>query len=166
MSCLYYRATAEFNPDGSVREQPAHQAVRLTEADVAFATHVPEPKRTFPFTLDVFQQQAMVCIEHKESVMVTAHTSAGKTAVAEYAIATALANNSRVVYTAPIKTLSNQKYRELKEIFGDVGLMTGDVTIDPSASVIVMTTEILRSILIRCVCSVVSVGGCTSVSLM
>lgn len=58
-------------------------------------------------------------------------------------------DGSRVIYTSPLKALSNQKYRELKEAFGDVGLMTGDVTIDPNASCLVMTTEILRSMLYR-----------------
>ena len=62
-----------------------------------------------------------------ESVLVSAHTSAGKTVVAEYAIAMALRDSQRVVYTSPIKALSNQKYREFAEEFQDVGLMTGDV---------------------------------------
>ncbi|KAL9310092.1 DExH-box ATP-dependent RNA helicase DExH9 [Arabidopsis thaliana] len=77
--------------------------------------------------------------------MVSAHTSAGKTVVASYAIAMSLKENQRVIYTSPIKALSNQKYRDFKEEFSDVGLMTGDVTIDPNASCLVMTTEILRS---------------------
>ena len=72
-----------------------------------------------------------------------------KTVCAEYAIATSLRDQQRVLYTSPIKALSNQKYRELKEEFGDVGLMTGDVTIDVDASCLVMTTEILRSMLYR-----------------
>ena len=59
-----------------------------------------------------------------------------------YAIAMALRDNQRVIYTSPIKALSNQKYRELYEEFQDVGLMTGDVTINPSASCLVMTTEV------------------------
>lgn len=63
--------------------------------------------------------------------------------VAEYAIAMSLRDNQRVIYTSPIKALSNQKYRELQEEFGDVGLMTGDVTINPSASCLVMTTEVM-----------------------
>lgn len=58
-------------------------------------------------------------------------------------------DNQKVIYTSPLKALSNQKYRELQEEFGDVGLMTGDVTIDPHASCLVMTTEILRSMLYR-----------------
>ena len=82
-------------------------------------------------------------------MFVAAHTSAGKTVVAEYAIAMALRDSQRIVYTSPIKALSNQKYRDLVEEFTDVGLMTGDVTINPNASVLVMTTEILRSMLYR-----------------
>lgn len=69
--------------------------------------------------------------------------------VAEYAFAMALRDKTRVIYTSPLKALSNQKYRELYEEFKDVGLMTGDVTINPEASCLVMTTEILRSMLYR-----------------
>jgi ATP-dependent RNA helicase DOB1 len=75
-------------------------------------------------------------------VLVSAHTSAGKTVVALYAIAMALRDKQRVIYTSPIKALSNQKYRDLFEEFNDVGLMTGDITINPSASCLVMTTEV------------------------
>ena len=113
--------------------------------------HVPRdpPSRSWPFELDPFQRTSVYCIERSESVLVSAHTSAGKTIVAEYAIAQALRDGQRVVYTSPIKALSNQKYREFSAEFGDVGLMTGDVTINPSASCLVMTTEILRSMLYR-----------------
>ncbi|KAL0538167.1 hypothetical protein IC582_027169 [Cucumis melo] len=104
-----------------------------------------EPAKVFPFSLDPFQSEAIKCLETGESVMVSAHTSAGKTVVALYAIAMSLRNKQRVIYTSPIKALSNQKYREFKEEFSDVGLMTGDVTIDPNASCLVMTTEIWRS---------------------
>ncbi|KNE69001.1 hypothetical protein AMAG_13876 [Allomyces macrogynus ATCC 38327] len=110
---------------------------------------MPEWARQYPFTLDPFQEYSIYCIQRNESVLVAAHTSAGKTVVAEYAIAQALRNKQRVIYTSPIKALSNQKYRELLEDFGDVGLMTGDVTISPNASCLVMTTEILRSMLYR-----------------
>ena len=107
------------------------------------------PAKSYPFELDPFQKAAVACIERDESVLVSAHTSAGKTVCAEYAIATALRAKQRVIYTSPIKALSNQKYRELKEEFEDVGLLTGDVTIDVNASCLVMTTEILRSMLYR-----------------
>lgn len=108
-----------------------------------------QPARTWNFKLDPFQSLSVASIERDESVLVSAHTSAGKTVVAEYAIAQCLKRNQRVIYTSPIKALSNQKYRDFEAIFGDVGLMTGDVTINPTASCLVMTTEILRSMLYR-----------------
>ena len=111
---------------------------------VPISQHVPDanPAKTYPFKLDPFQQTSVYSIQRNESVLVSAHTSAGKTVVAEYAIAQCLKNGQRVVYTSPIKALSNQKYREMQAEFGDVGLMTGDVTINPSASCLVMTTEV------------------------
>lgn len=105
--------------------------------------------KTYPFTLDPFQQVSVACLERNESVLVSAHTSAGKTAVAEYAIAMAFRDKQRVIYTSPLKALSNQKYRELSHEFADVGLMTGDVSMSPNASCLVMTTEILRGMLYR-----------------
>lgn len=108
-----------------------------------------EPAKNYPFILDPFQKEALLCLENNQSVLVSAHTSAGKTVVAVYAIAMSLKDKQRVIYTTPIKALSNQKYRELFEEFQDVGLMTGDVTINPTASCLVMTTEILRSMLYR-----------------
>lgn len=108
-----------------------------------------EPAKTYPFTLDSFQTEAILCIENSQSVLVSAHTSAGKTVTAEYAIALSLKEKQRVIYTTPIKALSNQKYREFYEEFKDVGLITGDVTINPTASCLIMTTEILRSMLYR-----------------
>ncbi|KAK9804329.1 hypothetical protein WJX72_007219 [[Myrmecia] bisecta] len=105
--------------------------------------------KEYAFKLDPFQQTAINCLETGHSVLVAAHTSAGKTVVAEYAFAMALRDKQRVIYTSPLKALSNQKYRELYEEFQDVGLMTGDVTINPNASCLVMTTEILRSMLYK-----------------
>lgn len=108
-----------------------------------------EMAKTYQFNLDPFQQVSVACLERNESVLVSAHTSAGKTAVAEYAIAMAFRDKQRVIYTSPLKALSNQKYRELSQEFQDVGLMTGDVTLSPNASCLVMTTEILRGMLYR-----------------
>eukprot|EP00854_Cymbomonas_tetramitiformis_P010413 gene10413-12314_t len=108
-----------------------------------------EPAKEYAFKLDPFQATAANCLERRESVLVAAHTSAGKTVVAEYAIAMSIRDKQRVIYTSPLKALSNQKYRELNEEFGDVGLMTGDVTINPNASCLVMTTEVMRSMLYR-----------------
>ncbi|KAH9898764.1 rRNA-processing arch domain-containing protein [Xylariomycetidae sp. FL2044] len=131
-----------------------HQVALPPDLDyeyVPLSEHKPpeQPAKEWPFTLDPFQRLAISSIERDESVLVSAHTSAGKTVVAEYAIAHCLKRNQRVIYTSPIKALSNQKYREFNEAFGDVGLMTGDVTINPTASCLVMTTEILRSMLYR-----------------
>ena len=124
-----------------------------TEPDAGMLSlEVPEgtmPAKEYKFELDPFQKAAVACIERDESVLVSAHTSAGKTVVAEYAIAKSLQAGQRVLYTSPIKALSNQKYKDLNEVFGDVGLMTGDVTIDVDKSCLVMTTEILRSMLYR-----------------
>lgn len=108
-----------------------------------------ERAKTYPFKLDPFQEISVSCLERNESVLVSAHTSAGKTAVAEYAIAMSFREKQRVIYTSPLKALSNQKYRELSQEFSDVGLMTGDVTLSPNASCLVMTTEILRGMLYR-----------------
>ena len=107
------------------------------------------PAKHYAFELDTFQRKSVEVMEAGESVMVAAHTSAGKTVVAEYAIAMALRDGQRVVYTSPLKALSNQKYRELRDEFEDVGLMTGDTTINTDASCLVMTTEVLRSMLYR-----------------
>jgi len=136
----------------SLQHQVRHQVALPPNYNyIPIAQHKPSenPARTYPFTLDPFQQCSINCIQRNESVLVSAHTSAGKTVVAEYAIAQGLRDKQRVVYTSPIKALSNQKFRELSQEFGDVGLMTGDVTINPNASCLVMTTEILRSMLYR-----------------
>ena len=111
--------------------------------------NIPNPPTKFPFELDEFQKKSILCLENRESVLVSAHTSAGKTVVAQYAIAMAKRDHQRVIYTSPIKALSNQKYRDLKDLYGDVGLMTGDVTRNENASCIVMTTEILRNMLFK-----------------
>ncbi|CAL9777952.1 unnamed protein product [Musa acuminata subsp. burmannicoides] len=109
---------------------------------------VPDMAIDFPFELDSFQKEAIYHLERGESVFVAAHTSAGKTVVAEYAFALASKHCTRAVYTAPIKTISNQKYRDFCGKF-DVGLLTGDVSLKPEASCLIMTTEILRSMLYR-----------------
>lgn len=149
---------------------PDQEYVPLEEATT-------KPAKEYKFVLDPFQKEAILCIENNQSVLVSAHTSAGKTVVAEwvnysscklfflklngkqiyfitqqftrYAIACSLRDKQRVIYTTPIKALSNQKYREFYEEFKDVGLVTGDVTINPTASILIMTTEILRNMLYR-----------------
>jgi antiviral helicase SKI2 len=121
----------------------------------------------YPFELDTFQKEAIYHLELNDSVFVAAHTSAGKTVVAEYAIALADKHMTRYVqscnftdpslveysaiYTSPIKALSNQKFRDFKQTFSSnaVGILTGDVQINPEANCLIMTTEILRSMLYK-----------------
>ncbi|XP_044275643.1 helicase SKI2W isoform X3 [Varanus komodoensis] len=112
-----------------------------------FYKRIPDPAFKWPFEPDVFQKQAILHLEKHDSVFVAAHTSAGKTVVAEYAIALSQKHMTRTIYTSPIKALSNQKFRDFKNTFGDVGLLTGDVQLHPDASCLIMTTEILRSML-------------------
>ena len=103
----------------------------------------------FPFELDVFQKRGIIQVENHNNVLVCAHTSSGKTVVAEYGIAFTRRNKKRIIYTAPIKALSNQKYRDFKERFGDVGVITGDVSINPDAQCLIMTTEILQNMIYK-----------------
>lgn len=121
----------------------------MTDDDLRSKRQRREPAMTFPYTLDPFQQRSIDHLEDGDSVLVSAHTSAGKTTVAQYAIAKALNEKKRVIYTSPIKALSNQKYKEFSERYGSVGLMTGDTTIKADSDCLVMTTEILRSMLYR-----------------
>ncbi|MGE5707054.1 MAG: DEAD/DEAH box helicase, partial [Bacteroidota bacterium] len=101
-----------------------------------------------PFPLDPFQLEAIQNLADGKSVLVSAPTGSGKTVVAEFAIHLALGTNTRCIYTTPLKALSNQKFRDLRKQLGDkVGLVTGDVVINPEAPALIMTTEILRNIL-------------------
>ncbi|KAG7237015.1 hypothetical protein INR49_032900, partial [Caranx melampygus] len=150
-----YFSLAEFMPQVKVEQvetvEGCSHEVALPAGDEykPLKPRVGKAAKEYPFVLDPFQREAILCIDNNESVLVSAHTSAGKTVCAEYAIALALREKQRVIFTSPIKALSNQKYREMYEEFQDVGLMTGDVTINPTASCLVMTTEILRSMLYR-----------------
>ncbi|HED65021.1 MAG TPA: DEAD/DEAH box helicase, partial [Planctomycetes bacterium] len=111
----------------------AAMEARITEDGAAERGLVTEWKG---FRLSSFQIQAIEAIGQGDNVLVSAPTGAGKTLVAEYAIADAVARGRRCVYTAPIKALSNQKYRDFRDDPAiDVGLMTGDVTIRPEAQV-------------------------------
>jgi superfamily II RNA helicase len=103
----------------------------------------------FPFALDSFQQDAIAALNAGQSVVVCAPTGSGKTLIGEYAIHRALAHGRRVFYTTPLKALSNQKLRDFRQQFGhdQVGLLTGDVSVNREAPILVMTTEIFRNML-------------------
>lgn len=117
----------------------------------------PDPKnhflswfcQRFPFELDEFQLEAIRALVADRSVLVALPTGSGKTIVAHFAIDLALSRQKKAIYTAPLKALSNQKYGEFVASYGrdQVGLLTGDVSVNPRASVVVMTTEILRNML-------------------
>ena len=126
-------------------------SIHLKKVPGNFYDHVPKESMAmkYPFELDKFQKQAIIHLERGEYVFVAAHTSAGKTVVAEYAIALGFKHKTRVIYTSPIKALSNQKFREFLLKFDDVGIITGDVSVNPDATCLIMTTEILRSMLYR-----------------
>ncbi|HWA66146.1 MAG TPA: DEAD/DEAH box helicase [Mycobacteriales bacterium] len=103
----------------------------------------------YPFDLDAFQRRACEALEGGHGVLVAAPTGAGKTVVGEFAIHLALARGAKCFYTTPIKALSNQKFHDLVERYGadQVGLLTGDNSINGEAPVVVMTTEVLRNML-------------------
>src|SRR3989344_4653935 len=102
------------------------------------------------FTLDQFQEQAITAIENNESVVVSASTGSGKTLIADFIIYKHRNEQKKIIYTAPIKALSNQKYKDFSAEYGsdNVGLMTGDMVINPQAKVLIMTTEIYRNMAI------------------
>ncbi|TMD35931.1 MAG: DEAD/DEAH box helicase [Chloroflexi bacterium] len=111
---------------------------------------VDEFEASLPFQLDPFQREAIDKLERgRGGVLVSAPTSSGKTIVAEYAIFRALQDNAKVLYTTPLKALSNQKYHDFVRAYGEgtVGLVTGENTINDDAPVVVMTTEILRNLI-------------------
>ena len=123
-------------PFGSERLSPA-------------ASGQPALAEIFPFPLDAFQLEAIDALNQGHSVVVSAPTGSGKTLVGEYAIHRALAHGRKVFYTTPLKALSNQKLRDFREQFGadKVGLLTGDLSLNREAQVVVMTTEIFRNML-------------------
>ena len=96
----------------------------------------------YKFPLSDFQKYAIEAIVKEQHVLVTAHTGSGKTLPAEFAINHLVKQNKKVIYTSPIKALSNQKYSEFRRKYSHIsfGLMTGDIKINPDADVLIMTT--------------------------
>ena len=119
--------------------------VRIVTADEPVPAPPASPALVTGYEPDRFQKFAIEAIEAGENVLVTAKTGSGKTFVGEYQIAKSIQRGGRVFYTTPIKSLSNQKFHDLKQLFPDtsVGIMTGDIKFRPDAQIIIMTTEIL-----------------------
>src|SRR5687768_12787140 len=114
----------------------------------------------YPFPLDEFQLQAIRHLESGRSVLVAAPTGSGKTVLAEFGLFLAREQNLRAIYTAPIKALSNQKFRDWRQLYGDaVGLLTGDVSENGDGAIVVMTTEVLRNMLLETPHSLDDVGA-------
>ncbi len=105
--------------------------------------------KLFPFKLDDFQLEAIQHLDDGNSVVVCAPTGSGKTVIAEFAVELSLQRRKRCYYTTPLKALSNQKFGDLKKKYGDdmVGLLTGDISINRDAPIVVMTTEVFRNML-------------------
>ena len=121
----------------------------LRQPDLTLVPVLPPHPYTFP--LDPFQQHALAAIAADENVLVCAKTGSGKTLVGEYQCWHSLQKGKRVFYTTPIKSLSNQKFYDLKHLYPQarVGIMTGDIKFCPDADIVIMTTEILRNLLYK-----------------
>lgn len=108
-----------------------------------------EFEESLSFPLDDFQRDACQAVAEGHSVLVAAPTGAGKTLVGEFAVRHAHVRGHKAFYTTPIKALSNQKYQDLRAVYGSesVGLLTGDTSVNPDADIVVMTTEVLRNMI-------------------
>ncbi len=113
--------------------------------------HDSESIKVFKYPLDYFQKLAIRAMNQNENVMACVATGSGKSTLADYAIALCFSKGKRVIFTSPIKALSNQKYKEFKDAYGEknVGLMTGDIKFNPDAPCLIMTAEILRNLLYK-----------------
>ncbi|TFK26711.1 translation repressor [Coprinopsis marcescibilis] len=150
-SNLVPKASVRSKKPRAIQKRDWAHAIDVNAPFTNFHELVPDMAHKYPFELDTFQKHAVYRLEKGNSVFVAAHTSAGKTVVAEYAIALSEKHMTRAIYTSPIKALSNQKFRDFKQTFSaaTVGILTGDVQINPEASCLIMTTEILRSMLYK-----------------
>ncbi|MFM7030449.1 MAG: DEAD/DEAH box helicase, partial [Micrococcales bacterium] len=143
---------------GEDTRSPAERyaAARATQK----VTAVDEFRELIRFPLDNFQERACLALAKDKSVLVAAPTGAGKTIVGEFAIHLAISKAQKVIYTTPIKALSNQKFAELAKRYGDdrVGLLTGDTNTNGDAQIVVMTTEVLRNMIYANSDSLINLG--------
>ena len=135
------------------------RAIAQMETPLSIVDLVSSFLDTLPFKLDPFQEEAIQALAVGRSVLVSAPTGTGKTVIAEFAIHRALERGTRAIYTAPIKALSNQKFRNFRSRYGAlVGLLTGDLVENPAGRLLVMTTEIARNMLVQDPSSFIDVG--------
>ena len=141
--------------------------VRVVSHDEPVPPPPASPALVTGYEPDRFQKFAIDAIEKGENVLVTARTGSGKTFVGEYQIAKSIQRGGRIFYTTPVKSLSNQKFHDLKKLFPEasVGIMTGDIKFRPDAQIIVMTTEILRNLLFKRGTATENVGTSSLISL-
>ena len=149
---------------GSVKATQMSTFLKIADVKQGPADMPADPPINYTFPLDPFQQHALKAICNEENVLVTAKTGSGKTLVGEVQIAYSLRKGKRVFYTTPIKSLSNQKFNDLKKQFGSVGIMTGDIKFCPNANVVIMTTEILRNLLFKKDSTTKSIGLTAEIS--
>lgn len=141
-------------------EAPASRYAAFRRRQQHQRTMAGQFEKTLPFSLDDFQRCANEALEKNCNVLVAAPTGAGKTVVADFAVYLAHARGVKAFYTTPIKALSNQKYHDLSNIYGadNVGLLTGDTSVNPEADIVVMTTEVLRNMLYEHSITLASLG--------
>src|SRR3954454_15286043 len=128
---------------------PAERYATHRQRVAGFTPALTEFQGLYDFDLDFFQVDACRALENGQGVLVAAPTGSGKTVVGEFAVHLALADGQKCFYTTPIKALSNQKYTDLVSRYGaaNVGLLTGDNSVNGEAPMVVMTTEVLRNML-------------------
>jgi ATP-dependent RNA helicase HelY len=133
--------------DGLIMTTPAQRFAEAKARNLHRLTN--EFLGRYPFSMDDFQIQGCQALENGKSVLVAAPTGAGKTIVGEFAAFLAMESGKKCFYTTPIKALSNQKFQDLSAMFGEsnVGLLTGDTSINSEAPIVVMTTEVLRNMI-------------------
>jgi len=146
---------------------PMSEFVRVVTNEEAVPPPPASPALVTGYEPDRFQKFAIDAIEQGENVLVTAKTGSGKTFVGEYQIAKSLQRGGRIFYTTPVKSLSNQKFHDLKTLFphASVGIMTGDIKFCPDAQIVIMTTEILRNLLFKQGTATENVGATAMLSL-
>ena len=142
------------NPEPLDPESPDPESLSPAEAYARFRQRQGSPLLAafsdgYPFAFDEYQREACAQLEAGSGVLVAAPTGAGKTIVGEFAVFLALSNGRKCFYTTPIKALSNQKYADLVRRHGasNVGLLTGDTSVNSEAPIVVMTTEVLRNMI-------------------